>query len=90
MAEIKIDQQTQLIQEKEQKIDITFFQRGSDILMLKIMRRIMSYDKFKCWFLNEFKDIGKYHTIRKILQKLEKKGYIKKVKAYPVFWERLR
>lgn len=71
------------------EVTMCYFQRGSGVLELKIINRIESEDKFKGWFINDFKDLGKYQNIRKVLQKLEKKGIIRKIKTYPVFWERI-
>jgi len=66
---------------------IPLFSRGSDIYLLQVYKKIYSKDKYTVWYTNDFKEISKW-KLRKILIKLEKLGYIKKIKSYPIYWMR--
>ncbi len=68
------------------------FTRGSDILTMKIWRLIYSKSKYECWYISDLEKKFKANPrkIRRAMNDLEKKGYIKKVKSYPVFWEKIK
>lgn len=66
------------------------FYRGADVLIHKIWARIQDKDKYHCWYINEFSDMKENpQKVRKALKELVKKGYVREIKAYPVFWERV-
>jgi len=65
------------------------FFKGKDVLKMRILQRIKSKDKYACWYIEQFIDmtVKSKQTIRKLLMKLEQEGYLKKYKAYPVYWK---
>ena len=67
------------------------FTRGSDVMAMKIWRLINSKNKYECWYVKDFekKFKAKPQKIRRALNDLAKRKYIKKIKSYPVFWEKI-
>ena len=81
---------TQTFQITEQQ-PTSMFDRGSDVLSMKIWRLINSKTKYECWYIKDLekKFKAKPQKIRRALNELVKRKYIKKIKSYPVFWEKI-
>ena len=83
---------TQIFEITEQTNQQTsMFGRGSEVLAMKIWKVISSKGEYECWYINDFEKRFKENSqkIRRALSDLVKRGCIKKIKAYPVFWERI-
>ena len=69
----------------------SMFARGCDVLAMKIWKLINSKTKYECWYVKDlekkFKE--KSQKIRRALDELVKRKYIKKIKSYPIFWEKI-
>ena len=69
----------------------SMFSRGSDVLAMKIWKLINFKTKYECWYISDlekkFKE--KSQKIRRALDELVKRKYIKKIKSYPIFWEKI-
>ena len=74
---------------KEAQNETALFTRGASIFVNKLYRIISSKDEWTCWYMADFRVKVKASDtkIRKALDFLEEKGYIVKVKTYPVFWK---
>lgn len=71
-----------------QEIKTALFIRGADVVVHTLWARIQTKDQYHCWYLNEFTDMKiNPQKVRKALKELTKKGYLREIKAYPVFWE---
>ena len=83
---------TKTIQIGLESKEISMFSRGSDVLAMKIWRLINSKSKYECWYVNDLEKKLKVspQKIRKALGDLEARGYIKKIKVYPVFWKKMQ
>ena len=67
---------------------MSLFKRASDVATLEVFHRIEHKDQYHVWYMIDFKDIGSETKIRIALKKLEKIGFITKIKSYPCFWKR--
>ena len=70
----------------------SIFTRGSDVMAMKIWRLINSKTKYECWYISglEKKFKANPRKIRRALDELTKRKYIKKIKSYPIFWEKIK
>ncbi len=83
---------TQIFEITEQSNRTTsVFSRGGDILTMKIWRLIESKSRFEVWYIKDLEKKFKENAqkLRRALNSLEKQRLIKKIKAYPVFWEKI-
>lgn len=65
------------------------FNRESEVLKEEIKLQILGQDPYEPIYINDFLKMGKYQKVRKILDELVKDGLLIKIKAYPVFYERV-
>ena len=70
------------------KTQKSMFVRGSDILREKMRNKILLSSVHSAFYADDFKEFGSYQMIRKALEQLVELGFLVKVKAYPVFYER--
>ena len=63
------------------------FKNGSDVLYTKVLLKIEKMDIYEPIYIDMFKSYGNYQVIRLILDRLTREGKIRKIKAYPVFYE---
>ena len=73
----------------DQKEELAIFSRGSDLKKYRILRRIMSKDDYRVWYVRDFLDIANEQTVRKILEQLTAEGYVRKFNSYPKFWRKI-
>ena len=64
----------------------SLFSTPLDEIELKIWRRIGVGDRYDVYYIRDFLDLAPKWTIRKLLKRLEDKNYIKKFRAWPVYW----
>ena len=83
--EISTEYKTSLIREVESTAS---FANDCEELEHDICQRIYSKDKYNSWYVKQFLDLDKYHSVLRALDKLVSKKYIIKVKACPVFYDR--
>ncbi len=69
--------------------NIAFCNKGNDLLALEILNYINAKDKYCFFMINDFKHLGTYRQVRSALEYLVKIKYLKKIKAYPVFYEKI-
>ena len=73
----------------DQREELAMFSRGSDLKKYRILRRIMSKDDYRVWYVRDFLDIANEQTVRKILEQLTAEGHIQKFNSYPKFWRKI-
>lgn len=84
--EVSTKYKTELIREVDSTAS---FANDCEELEHDICQRIYSKDKYNSWWVKDFLDLDNYRTILRALDKLVAKGYIQKVKACPVFYDRI-
>ena len=84
--ETNTEHKTELIKEIDSP---ALYGSANDEIENLICERIYSRDKYNSWYVNQFLDIAKYRRTLRALDMLVEKKYIIKVKACPVFYERI-
>lgn len=69
--------------------NIAFCDRGNDLLALNILNRINSKDKYHFFTVKDFLNLGTKKQVWYALEYLVKIKYVKKIKSYPVFYEKI-